>query len=135
MARCEGLTSLSPAYADCLEIWEIQPFGMLRSCHRPVEGLLYLYTGVLKIKIMQFSESEVYKIMVNILGNILIRVLGCSFNRDITTDAIMECCFKILCWWGVTILREFPRILKEMLVGLIIKINLFFFTFHNNFKL
>jgi hypothetical protein len=57
--------------------------------------------------------------MVNVLGNILFRVLGSSCNRDIIIDAIMECCFKILYWWVVAIAREFPRILKEMFVELI----------------
>ena len=30
--RCVGLTSLPPACADCLEIWEPQPAGTLRAC-------------------------------------------------------------------------------------------------------
>jgi len=65
--QCEGLTTLPPSHGDCLEMWEPQPFGTLRACHRPVQGLLYLYlylyNGVIKIKIMQFFSSEVYKIM------------------------------------------------------------------------
>jgi len=36
-------------------------------------------------------------------------------------DAFMECCFKISYWWGVAIVSEFPRILKEMFVELIKK--------------
>jgi hypothetical protein len=47
--------------------------------------------------------------MVNVLGNILFRVLGSSCNRDIITDAFVECCFKILYWWGVAIVREFQE--------------------------
>jgi len=27
-----GLTTLSPSYANCLEIWEPQPPGTLRAC-------------------------------------------------------------------------------------------------------
>ena len=30
--RCVGLTNLPPSYADCLEIWELQPPGTLRAC-------------------------------------------------------------------------------------------------------
>jgi len=30
--RCVGLTTLPPSYADCLEIWEPQPPGTLRTC-------------------------------------------------------------------------------------------------------
>jgi hypothetical protein len=30
--RCVGLTNLHPSYADCLEIWEPQPPGILRAC-------------------------------------------------------------------------------------------------------
>ena len=30
--RCVGLTTLPPSYADCLEIWELQPPGTLRAC-------------------------------------------------------------------------------------------------------
>jgi hypothetical protein len=52
--HCEGLTTLPRSCGDCLEMWEPQHFGTHRASHRPVEGLLYLYTGVLKIKIMQF---------------------------------------------------------------------------------
>jgi hypothetical protein len=104
-------------------MWEPQPFGTIMASHRPVQGFLYLYLyiGVLKIKITQFFPSGVYKIVVNLLGNILFRVLGSSFNRNIITDAVMECCFKISYWWGVAIVREFPRILKEMFVELIKK--------------
>jgi len=29
---CIGLTTLRPACADCLEIWEPQPPGTLRAC-------------------------------------------------------------------------------------------------------
>jgi len=39
----EGLTTLPPSCADCLEIWEPQPPGTLG----PVMGLLYrLYTNM-----------------------------------------------------------------------------------------
>jgi hypothetical protein len=65
--------------------------------------------------------------MVNVLGNILFRVLGSSCNRDIVKEAIMECCFKVLYWWGVDIVREFPRIVKEMFVELILKSQNFIF--------
>jgi len=30
--RCEGLTTLPPSCAECLEILEPQPFGNLRAC-------------------------------------------------------------------------------------------------------
>jgi len=30
--RCEGLTTLQPSCADCLEIWEPQPPGTLKAC-------------------------------------------------------------------------------------------------------
>jgi hypothetical protein len=30
--RCIGLTTLPPACADFLEIWELQPPGTLRAC-------------------------------------------------------------------------------------------------------
>jgi hypothetical protein len=30
--RCEGLTTLPPSCADCLEIWDSQPPGTLRVC-------------------------------------------------------------------------------------------------------
>jgi len=30
--RCVGLTTLPPACADCLEIWEPQPPGNLKAC-------------------------------------------------------------------------------------------------------
>ena len=30
--RCVGLTILPPSCADCLEIWERQPYGTLRAC-------------------------------------------------------------------------------------------------------
>ena len=30
--RCVGLTTLPPSCADCLEIWEPQPAGILRAC-------------------------------------------------------------------------------------------------------
>jgi hypothetical protein len=30
--RCVGLTTLPPSYADCLEIWEPQPYGTLKAC-------------------------------------------------------------------------------------------------------
>jgi hypothetical protein len=30
--RCMGLTTLTPSYADCLEILEPQPPGTLRAC-------------------------------------------------------------------------------------------------------
>jgi hypothetical protein len=32
VGRCEGLTTLPPSCADCLEIWEPQPPGTLRAC-------------------------------------------------------------------------------------------------------
>jgi hypothetical protein len=32
VGRCIGLTTLSPSCADCLEIWELQPPGTLRTC-------------------------------------------------------------------------------------------------------
>jgi len=31
-SRCERLTTLPPSCADCHEIWEPQPPGMLRAC-------------------------------------------------------------------------------------------------------
>jgi hypothetical protein len=31
-AWCLGLTTLPPSCADCLEIWEPQPLGILRAC-------------------------------------------------------------------------------------------------------
>ena len=40
--RCVELTVLPPTYADCLEIWQPQPPGNLRSCNRPAQGLLYV---------------------------------------------------------------------------------------------
>jgi len=55
--------------------------------------------------------------MVNVLRNILFRVLGSTCNRDIITDAIIECCFKILYWWGIAIVREFPGILMAMFIS------------------
>jgi len=73
--------------------------------------------------------------MVNELGNIVVRVLGSSCNRDIITDTIMECCLKILYRWGVAIVREFPRILKEMFVELIKENQHFFLTLYDNFTL
>jgi hypothetical protein len=30
--HCVRLTTLPPSYADCLEIWELQPSGTLRVC-------------------------------------------------------------------------------------------------------
>jgi hypothetical protein len=30
--RCVGLTTLLPSYADCLDIWKLQPPGALRVC-------------------------------------------------------------------------------------------------------
>ena len=30
--RCVKLTTLPPSYADCLEMWELQPPGTLRAC-------------------------------------------------------------------------------------------------------
>jgi len=48
-ARLEGLTTLSPSYAGCLQIWEPQPPGTFRAC--PDHGFFYLlsylthYTG------------------------------------------------------------------------------------------
>ena len=40
VGRCVGLTTLPPPCADCLEIWEPQPPGILS---RPVIRSLYLY--------------------------------------------------------------------------------------------
>jgi len=40
--RCVGLTNLQHSCADCLEIWELQPPGTLKSLFSPVQGLLYL---------------------------------------------------------------------------------------------
>ena len=40
--RCVGLTTLPPSCADCLEIWEPQPSGTLRTFSRHVMGLIYL---------------------------------------------------------------------------------------------
>jgi len=31
-SRCVGLTAFPPSCADCLEIWEPQPPGTLRTC-------------------------------------------------------------------------------------------------------
>jgi hypothetical protein len=39
--RYEGLTTLPPSCADCLEIWEPQPPGA--GLFRPIQGLIYLY--------------------------------------------------------------------------------------------
>jgi hypothetical protein len=64
--------------------------------------------------------------MVNVLRNILFRVLVSSYNRDIITDSVMECCFKIH-WWGVAIVRDFIRILKEIFVELITENQHFFY--------
>jgi hypothetical protein len=69
------------------------------------------------------------------LENILFRVFGSSCNRDIITDSIMECCFKILYWWGVAIVREFLRILKEIFVEMIKENQHFFFTLCDNLKM
>ena len=41
--RCEGLTTLPPSCAVCLEIWEPQPSGGLRVSPGRLQGLLYLY--------------------------------------------------------------------------------------------
>jgi hypothetical protein len=32
VGRCVGLTTLPPSFADCLEIWEPRPPGILRAC-------------------------------------------------------------------------------------------------------
>jgi hypothetical protein len=37
---CVGLTTLQPSCADCLEIWEPQPPGTLRTCKRIALPLL-----------------------------------------------------------------------------------------------
>ena len=37
--RCVRLTALSPLCTECLEIWEPQPRGVLRTCNRPAQGL------------------------------------------------------------------------------------------------
>jgi len=41
--RCEGLTTLPPSCADCLEIREPQPPGALRASPGLLQALLYLY--------------------------------------------------------------------------------------------
>jgi hypothetical protein len=43
--RCVGLTTLPLSYADCLEIWEPQPPGILKGCPDP--GLLYIYDDLM----------------------------------------------------------------------------------------
>ena len=32
--RCVGLTTLSPSYAECLEVWEPQPAATLQACNK-----------------------------------------------------------------------------------------------------
>jgi hypothetical protein len=41
--RCVVMTSLPRSCADCLEIWEPQPLGMLFAYNRPAQVSLYLY--------------------------------------------------------------------------------------------
>jgi hypothetical protein len=44
-SRCVGLTTLPPSCADCLEIWEPQPPGTVRTCNAialPLPGALCL---------------------------------------------------------------------------------------------
>ena len=45
--RCVGLTTLPPQCADCLEIWEHQPLGTLRTCPVTVQGLFYFYICIM----------------------------------------------------------------------------------------
>ena len=50
--RCEGLTTLPPSCADCLEIWELQLSGTLRASpglYRYCFTLLLLYTFIVRL--------------------------------------------------------------------------------------
>jgi hypothetical protein len=42
-SRCVGLTTLPPSCADCLEIWEPEPPGTLRTCPGLYGDCFYLY--------------------------------------------------------------------------------------------
>jgi hypothetical protein len=48
--RCVGLTTLAPSSVDCTEIWETQPPDTLKALTEYVQGLLYLYLYVIRIK-------------------------------------------------------------------------------------
>jgi hypothetical protein len=41
--QCIGLTTLPPSCANCLEIWELQPPGILRACPDLYWDYFYIY--------------------------------------------------------------------------------------------
>ena len=47
--RCVGLTTLSPSFADCHEIWAPQPTGTLRACPG-LQMFVYLYLYPLQLQ-------------------------------------------------------------------------------------
>ena len=59
--RCEGLTTLPPSCADCLEIREPQPPGALRASPGLLQGLLYLTLLILFYLVMVAEATEIYR--------------------------------------------------------------------------
>jgi hypothetical protein len=77
--RCIGLTTLPPSCADCLEIWEPQPSGILWVSNRHVHGLLYLlqnHTFYVLLSRSVFFIYGLFNCVLNSCNNERCRVVG-----------------------------------------------------------
>jgi hypothetical protein len=59
--RCVGLTTLPPSCADCLQIWEPQPPGILMACPG-LQWDWFTFTFILRVQIYKCHRSVLHKI-------------------------------------------------------------------------
>jgi len=61
--RSVELPNLPPLYANCLEIWEPQPPGILWVSNRPVHGLLYLLLDFnWDYTVLKFRSNKIFEL-------------------------------------------------------------------------
>jgi len=109
-SRCLGLTTLPPSCADCLEVWESEPLGALRTCTEitlPFTLTLVGYVGGLCLKHFG-SKSQRFEVKDSEHGtkerscrtNLYIFVLGGKKSVRIVIDTgapIPRCELDALC--------------------------------------
>jgi hypothetical protein len=82
------LTTLPPACADCLEIWEPQTPGILMGLSRPVMGLFYLHVHKGKLNLVFCKKNltprhNLYTVYCHELSNKLSLAASCRLNYHV----------------------------------------------------
>jgi len=92
--RYVGLTTLPPSCADCLEIWEPQPPGILRACPGLYQDCFTFYTYICTVCTITYFNVHLCA------GQKLLLYddRGVAWNK-IKWDAHHQCCdFTQICW-------------------------------------